>query len=69
MEGNTGEAEEWFRKAVGVEPQKARRNLQRLQRIAVTDGRRLQDGEQVIRDKRLSVEDKSRSVQDDGGER
>ena len=69
MEGNTGEAEEWFRKAVGVEPQKARRNLQRLQRIAVTDDWRLQDGEQVIRDKRLSVEDKSRSVQDDGGER
>ena len=69
MEGNTGEAEEWFRKAVGVEPQKARRNLQRLQRIAVTDGRRLQDEKQVIQDKRLSVEDKSRSVQDDGGER
>lgn len=69
MEGKPGEAEEWFRKAVGVEPQKARRNLQRLQRIAVTDGRRPQDGEQVIRDKRLSVEDKSRSVQDDGGER
>ena len=69
MEGNTGEAEEWFRKAVGVEPQKARRNLQRLQRITVTDGRRLQDEKQVIQDKRLSVEDKSRSVQDDGGER
>lgn len=69
MEGNTGEAEEWFRKAVGVEPQKARRNLQRLQRIAVTDGRRLQDEKQVIQDKRLSVEDKSRSVQDNGGER
>lgn len=69
MEGNTGEAEEWFRKAVGVEPQKARRNLQRLQRIAVTDGRRLQDEKQVIQDKRLSVEDKSLSVQDDGGER
>lgn len=69
MEGKPGEAEEWFRKAVGVEPQKARRNLQRLQRIAVTDDWRLQDGEQVIRDKRLSVEDKSRSVQDDGGER
>lgn len=69
MEGNTGEAEEWFRKAVGVEPQKARRNLQRLQRIAVTDGWRLQDGEQVIRDKRLSVEDKSRSVPDNRGER
>lgn len=69
MEGKPGEAEEWFRKAVGVEPQKARRNLQRLQRIAVTDGRRLQDEKQVIQDKRLSVEDKSRSVQDDGGER
>lgn len=69
MEGNTGEAEEWFRKAVGVEPQKARRNLQRSQRIAVTDGRRLQGEKQVIQDKRLSVEDKSRSVQDDGGER
>lgn len=69
MEGNTGEAEEWFRKAVGVEPQKARRNLQRLQRITVTDGRRLQDEKQVIQDKRLSVEDKSRSVQDNGGER
>ncbi len=69
MEGNPGEAEEWFRKAVGVEPQKARRNLQRLQRIAVTDDRRLQDGEQVIRDKRLSVEDKSRSVPDNRGER
>lgn len=69
MKGNTGEAEEWFRKAVGVEPQKARRNLQRLQRITVTDGRRLQDEKQVIQDKRLSVEDKSRSVQDDGGER
>ena len=69
MEGNTGEAEEWFRKAVGVEPQKARRNLQRLQRITVTDGRRLQGEKQVIQDKRLSVEDKSRSVQDDGGER
>lgn len=69
MEGNTGEAEEWFRKAVGVEPQKARRNLQRLQRIAVTDDRRLQDEKQVIQDKRLSVEDKSRSVQDNGGER
>lgn len=69
MEGNTGEAEEWFRKAVGVEPQKARRNLQRLQRIAVTDGRRLQDGEQVIRDKRLSVEDRNRSVPDNKGER
>lgn len=69
MEGNTGEAEEWFRKAVGVEPQKARRNLQRLQRIAVTDGRRLQGEKQVIQDKRLSVEDKSLSVQDDGGER
>lgn len=69
MEGNTGEAEEWFRKAVGVEPQKARRNLQRLQRITVTDGRRLQGEKQVIQDKRLSVEDKSLSVQDDGGER
>lgn len=69
MEGNTGEAEEWFRKAVGVEPQKARRNLQRLQRITVTDGRRLQGEKQVIQDKRLSVEDKSRSVQDNGGER
>lgn len=69
MEGNTGEAEEWFRKAVGIEPQKARRNLQRSQRIAVTDGRRLQGEKQVIQDKRLSVEDKSRSVQDDGGER
>ncbi len=69
MEGKPGEAEEWFRKAVGVEPQKARRNLQRLQRIAVTDDRRLQDGEQVIRDKRLSVEDKSRSVPDNRGER
>lgn len=69
MEGKPGEAEEWFRKAVGVEPQKARRNLQRLQRITVTDGRRLQDEKQVIQDKRLSVEDKSRSVQDDGGER
>lgn len=69
MEGKPGEAEEWFRKAVGVEPQKARRNLQRLQRIAVTDDWRLQDGEQVIRDKRLSVEDKSRSVPDNRGER
>lgn len=69
MEGKPGEAEEWFRKAVGVEPQKARRNLQRLQRITVTDGRRLQDEKQVIQDKRLSVEDKSRSVQDNGGER
>lgn len=69
MEGKPGEAEEWFRKAVGVEPQKARRNLQRLQRITVTDGRRLQGEKQVIQDKRLSVEDKSRSVQDDGGER
>lgn len=69
MEGKPGEAEEWFRKAVGVEPQKARRNLQRSQRIAVTDGRRLQGEKQVIQDKRLSVEDKSRSVQDNGGER
>lgn len=69
MEGKPGEAEEWFRKAVGVEPQKARRNLQRLQRIAVTDDWRLQDGEQVIRDKRLSVEDRNRSVPDNKGER
>ena len=69
MEGKPGEAEEWFRKAVGVEPQKARRNLQRLQRIAVTDGRRPQGEKQVIRDKRLSVEDRNRSVPDNKGER
>lgn len=31
MEGHPGEAEKWFRKAVGIEPQKARQNLQRIQ--------------------------------------
>lgn len=62
MEGNAGEAEKWFRKAVGIEPQKARRNLQRLQRIPVKDDRKLQD-------KNRAIEDKSRSVQDNKGER
>lgn len=62
MEGKPGEAEEWFRKAVGVEPQKARRNLQRLQMVPATDGRKLQD-------KNRAAEDKSRSVQGNKGER
>ena len=43
MEGHAGEAEKWFRKAVGIEPQKARQNLQRLQGIPATDSRKLQD--------------------------
>ena len=43
MEGHAGEAEKWFRKAVGIEPQKARQNLQRLQGIPVADDRKLQD--------------------------
>ena len=32
MEGHAGEAEKWFRKAVGIEPRKARQNLQRRNR-------------------------------------
>ena len=43
MEGHAGEAEKWFRKAVGIEPQKARQNLQRLQGIPVANDRKLQD--------------------------
>ena len=43
MEGHAGEAEKWFRKAVGIEPRKARQNLQRLQGIPVANDRELQD--------------------------
>ena len=61
MEGKPGEAEDWFRKAVGVEPQKARQNLQQLQHIPVT--------ERKLQDKSHAVEDQIRSVQDKGGTR
>ncbi|WP_044272495.1 tetratricopeptide repeat protein, partial [Bacteroides timonensis] len=62
MEGNSAEAEKWFRKAVGIEPRKARQNLQRLQRIPATNDRKLQD-------KKRAVQDKSRPVQDKRGDR
>lgn len=61
IEGKPGEAEDWFRKAVGVEPQKARQNLQQLQHIPVT--------ERKLQDKSHAVEDQIRSVQDKGGTR
>lgn len=69
MEGNAGEAERWFRKAVGIEPQKARRNLQRLQRIPSTGDRKTEDKKQIIRDKSLSVQDKIQSAEDKKGDR